>query len=307
MRRLTYLSGLLLVLGLFGLGSSSAVAAEQATWNLTGTWTSSTGTTIVVTQPGAATITWVATGAGKAWVNDFSGQISGDSITGTFQDRPGPCCGNHGTANMHIIDQCHMVVTGFTINGGPPTGAGETYTRHPCTPETVPIETVSNGCGGAGWDSLVKVQNWLGNTSTYHNSNDNYNIAVRGFTVDFEDACNLHDAGYAGAVVKDKLRGGIKDFRRWTRLQVDQKFLADMRLLCEQEIPRSKSIALANCRSTGGNFSIGAESRYNFVRCWGDRFFDADLSRPGTQRTGLRANDRIPSTSRECRFVAAHK
>jgi len=55
--------------------------------------------------------------------------------------------------------------------------------------------------------------------------------------VSFADACNLHDTGYSGAIVVDKIRGGIKDFRTWTRKQVDAKFHADMRFLCRQQIP----------------------------------------------------------------------
>ncbi len=153
----------------------------------------------------------------------------------------------------------------------------------------MPIASVSNGCGGAGWDSVVAAQNYLGNTSVYRNSN--LNPLARKFTVNFKDACDLHDAGYGGAIVKDKLRGGVKDFRKWTRRQVDEKFFADMRLLCQRTIPAAFATALANCMSTGGNASFGAESRYNFVRRWGKHFFDADLSKTGTQSTGPRANN----------------
>lgn len=163
----------------------------------------------------------------------------------------------------------------------------------PASRLVVPLETVSNGCGGAGWRALEKAQNYLGNTSTYWNSRDGllYDPLARSHSVAFTDACNLHDAGYAGAVVRDKLRGGIKDFRRWSRRQVDKKFLADMRFLCERQIPKSAVYALRNCRGTGGNVSFGAESRHNFVRSQGYRFFDADLTQPGAQRTGSRAND----------------
>lgn len=158
----------------------------------------------------------------------------------------------------------------------------------PVAPGPVPIETVSNGCGGAGWASVVAAQNYLGNTSVYKNSNKN--PLAKSYTVDFKAACDLHDAGYSGAIVRDRLRGGIKDFRKWTRKQVDDKFLADMRLLCRRAIPASATVALTNCLARGGNLSFGAESRFNFVRKWGHLFFDADLSTPGTQRTGPRAN-----------------
>jgi hypothetical protein len=170
-----------------------------------------------------------------------------------------------------------------------------TYTRPATEPpaKLVPIESVSNGCGGGDWRLIVKVQNFLGNTSTYWNSRDSlvYDPLAKSHTVDFVDACNLHDAGYAGAIVRDKLRGGIKDFRSWTRKQVDKKFLADMRFLCQRQIPDEAPYALKNCRGRGGNASWGAESRYRFVRKHGYRFFDADLDEPGTQRTGSRANN----------------
>jgi hypothetical protein len=166
----------------------------------------------------------------------------------------------------------------------------------------VPIGTVSNGCGGEGWEAVVRAQNYLGNTSKYADSN--INPLARTYTVSFKDACDLHDAGYAGAVVRDKLNGNrIVDFRTWSRKRVDDKFLQDLRWLCAHSgIPATARTALANCKADGGNFSVGAHSRYNFVRCFGDRFFDADLSKPGTQRTGPRQNDRIPILSRECRF-----
>lgn len=157
----------------------------------------------------------------------------------------------------------------------------------------VPIESVSNGCGGTGWRALEKVQNYLGNTSVYWNSRDGliFDPEAKRYKVDFSAACDLHDAGYAGAIVRDKLRGGIKDFRGWSRKQVDDKFLADMRMLCTRAIPKTAVFAVRNCRARGGNVSFGAVSRYAFVRTHGWRFFDADLTKPGTQRTGNRANN----------------
>jgi hypothetical protein len=128
-----------------------------------------------------------------------------------------------------------------------------------------------------------------GNTSTYKDSN--INPLAESYTVRFVDACNLHDAGYSGAIVPDKLNGGIVDFRNWSRRQVDDKFLADMRLLCTKQIPAAATVALANCKARGGNVSIGAVSRYNMVRKVGDSFFDADLTKAGIQASGERPND----------------
>ena len=66
--------------------------------------------------------------------------------------------------------------------------------------------------------------------------------------------------------------------------------LTDMRLLCHRAIPSDAETALTNCTQRGGNASFGAESRYHFVRRWGHLFFDADLTKAGTQSTGPRSN-----------------
>ena len=162
----------------------------------------------------------------------------------------------------------------------------------------VAIEAVSNGCGGPRWKPVVG-QNYLGNTSKY--ADPNTNPPARTYTVNFKDACDLHDAGYAGAVVRDKLHGGrIVDFRNWSRKQVDDKFLGDMRLLCTRQLPKTAFTALENCKSTGGTASYGARSRYSVVRCWGNLVFDADPRRPGTQRSGPRVNDKVSSLSSHC-------
>jgi hypothetical protein len=186
----------------------------------------------------------------------------------------------------------------LTLQLGPPVPAPPAAT----TPKPVPIESVSNGCGGAGWDTVVRLQNYLGNTSRYADSN--INPLARTYPVNFKDACDLHDAGYAGAIVRDKLNGGrIVDFRTWSRERVDEKFLKDMRYLCKRQLPATALTARKNCESTGGNASVGAKSRFNFVRCWGNRFFDAAPGRPGTQRTGPRENDKVSSLSAYCRFA----
>jgi hypothetical protein len=161
--------------------------------------------------------------------------------------------------------------------------AGACLTRRP-----VPIGLVSNGCGGAGWSSLVAAQNYAGNTSTYLNSN--VDPTAQSFTVDFKDACDLHDACYGGEFVADRVAGGTNDFRSWSRRECDLKFLTDMRLLCERRIPPAWTVARANCKATGGNASFGAQSRFNFVRRWGQLFFDADPGVAGAQKTGPRSN-----------------
>lgn len=147
----------------------------------------------------------------------------------------------------------------------------------------VPIKNVSNQCGGAGWDKVVQFQNWVGNTSSFYDRRLN-----ESFTADFTDACNLHDAGYGGATVRDILDGKrgdrpIVNFRLWSRGEVDKKFLEDMRKICVREIPKRAAGARKACREGRG--------RYRAVRAVGGYFFDADLRKPGTQRKGHRLND----------------
>lgn len=139
----------------------------------------------------------------------------------------------------------------------------------------VDIWRVSNGCGGAGWNTIVAIQNAFGNTSTYTDP-----VTGKRYTVNFERACNLHDAGYGGHTVRDELHGEkTVDFQRWTRLQVDNKFRSDMTLICAQRI-KDSTAALAACET---NY------RYSIVRDFGWLFFDADLTKPGIQRNGPRA------------------
>jgi hypothetical protein len=133
----------------------------------------------------------------------------------------------------------------------------------------VPIEKVSNGCGG-GKAGEAGIQQSAGNTSTYLNSN---NPLGRRYRVNFKDACDLHDAGYSHAKVEDKLNGGIVDFLHWSQAAVDRKFLLDMRLICKRDIPASAPVARDDCEGTGGKTSFGAETRYNFVFRFGYKFF----------------------------------
>ncbi len=139
----------------------------------------------------------------------------------------------------------------------------------PALPDAlVPIASVSNGCGGGE----ASAQGKFGDISTYRDSN--INPTAKSYTVNFREACKLHDAGYSGAKVRDALHGGVVvDFFTSTRKAVDDKFLEDMILICERTIPASAATALANCKATGGNFSAGARSRFNFVRRFGGLFW----------------------------------
>jgi hypothetical protein len=159
----------------------------------------------------------------------------------------------------------------------------------------VPVAKVSNGCGGGGWGAAGDwVQNYFGNVHTYKDSNV-YPLA-KSYTVNFKAACDLHDAGYNGMTVYDKINNRTIDFRTWTRKRVDDKFWRDMKMLCDDQIREQEdpgvtaTVALAKCKGVGGAASIGSEWLYNKVRYWGSHFFDADLTRPGHQASGHRDN-----------------
>ena len=160
---------------------------------------------------------------------------------------------------------------------------------HACKwiPLLVPIGRVSNGCGGEGWDTVVKVENHFGNTGTYvepahYTQPGHHYVPAKRFTVNFVSACNLHDAGYGGQMVEDEINNRVVDYRSWTRKQVDDKFKADMGALCREQIPPSAAHARRACE---------ANLRYWAVRKVGDYFFDADLMKSGTQTDGPRNND----------------
>ena len=293
MRRLCLLA-LLLVAAATGAGAGAAEPDPiVGFWNLsggvvnvTGSGTSFSGLVVKATRFStcshpAGEAMWKITKTATGYTGTHSWFKANDCTPGSL---------GRGPTTWSITESGDSLVLHVCMTS--PVDAADTrcsdLTRAKPVPVPVPIETVSNGCGGAGWASIVAVQNYFGNSSTYLDSN--INPAAASFTVSFVDACNLHDAGYSGAIVVDKLRGGIKDFRKWTRKQVDAKFLADMRFLCAQQIPATAVTARANCMGRGGNASFGAESRFNFVRRWGDRFFDADLTKDGNQRTGPRAN-----------------
>ncbi len=141
----------------------------------------------------------------------------------------------------------------------------------------VDIDRVSNTCGGEGWDSIVAVENYFGNTSDYYDPG-----TKRTYRVNFAPACNLHDAGYGGYTVKDAVNGGIVDYHNWSRERVDVKFQQDMQTLCRTQIPAAATAALKKC--------LAGNARFTLVRKVGSHFFDADLMKPGLQKEGPRDN-----------------
>ena len=142
----------------------------------------------------------------------------------------------------------------------------------------VDVDRVSNNCGGsAGGDVGRWAQNLLGNTSTFRDP-----ATGKKYTVDFSAACDLHDAGYGGHTVQDRINGGVVDYHAWSRERVDRKFQEDMQRLCRAQIPAAAKQALSKC--------LEGKGRYRIVRTVGHKFFDADLMKPGIQQEGPRDN-----------------
>lgn len=275
--------------------AAAAPPALQNTWS--GTWATEWGD-LVISQGGASVtgsyphdagrLTGTLNGAGVT-VGGIKPQ-TGRILTGRWNEAPtrtGP--NDAGAIRFTLSAGGKSFVGKWTYDGSP--GSWKPNWNGTCkagacllNADLVPVVLVSNGCGGAGWAIAEAAQNYVGNNSVYQDSN--VNPLAKSYTVSFKAACDLHDAGYSGAIVRDAL----VDFHTWSRADVDRKFLDDMRLLCRQAIPASAKTVLANCLATGGNASIGAESRFNFVHKWGNKFFDADLTRSGTQATGHRSN-----------------
>jgi hypothetical protein len=157
----------------------------------------------------------------------------------------------------------------------------------------VPLETVANGCGTAALGTgLEWVQNVLGNTRTYGTT-----------TVTVSPACDLHDAAYAGSTVYDTFQGKPVDFRTMSRKEADDKFLTDIRHICQTELKGSVHRAeLTLCKNgvplkvlqplvlsgltvfTGLN-TVGAMTYREIVRTFGGIGYDWDATTPDTQHS----------------------
>jgi len=147
----------------------------------------------------------------------------------------------------------------------------------------VPLASVANGCGPG---KATTNPRW-GDTSTYTDSGG----TGKKYTVNFRMACNLHDAGYSGSLVKDPLHGNRPvEFLPWNQVRVDNKFLDDMRLLCRQQIPAAAAVARIQCEGHGGAFSFGAASRADAVKTFGYWVF---LERP--KLSGVWTNSADPT------------
>ena len=95
----------------------------------------------------------------------------------------------------------------------------------------VPVSKWSNGCGSdgvaEGWLGQIALwaQNFIGDARSYH-----------GHQVQVRNACNVHDAAYAGVTLYDAIAGRFIDFRTWNRAQIDQLFFEDIQRRCAKDL-----------------------------------------------------------------------
>jgi hypothetical protein len=205
-------------------------------------------------------------------------------------------------ADMRRLFAAAVALTALGGVAAVPAGADTVPGNTPSNP--VEATAYSNGCGGdTGIGAVTSLLNWFLDTARYKDSW--YNPLAPTYTADFRAACDLHDAGYDGGIVFDRINGGVVDFRTWSRAAVDAKFLADLRTLCARQIPLvsyrwwqpgTTGVARAKCQGSGsfnlaGVYYKGAEDYYGAVRSLGDGFFDADPAVPGRQSSGPRANN----------------
>ncbi|MDO8307444.1 MAG: hypothetical protein Q7V58_03690 [Actinomycetota bacterium] len=143
---------------------------------------------------------------------------------------------------------------------------------------------VINGCGGSQWGATAgEVQALVLDVRTYGST-----------VVRFAEACNIHDAGYAGITVHDPVSGDVIDFRKWTRESVDELFLEDLRALCVRRLAGRESAALVReCKNgdpvaqallmVGAAPPIGALTYFTAVRTFAVDAYDTNATLPGTQ------------------------
>ncbi len=279
-----------------------------ASADITGTWTNNSqwGGSITITQTGTDGVKWTATSNSGLWTQTFSGSWLGVwAVTGVFiQTEPnGNPKSYDGTLRFRVDDAshaCHFTIAYAGIITGAPATVdhlkGLEFTKTSCASPSptastnaavqkivwpglpdalVPLETVSNGCGGgdAGTDPKYGDDSEYINSEIPYADTSSWNKANK-YYVNFREACKQHDAAYSHAKVNGemKLRGRptpkpkVVDYFTWTKQKIDTKFLADMIKICDVSIPKTAKIALNNCKNNGGFHSVsGAKTRYDLV------------------------------------------
>lgn len=289
----------LLLAGPIALASAMLPAAASAAFTWSGTWSSNWGTMeltgsdasmsgtythddghIQLTLSDAVNRVYVGTwdeAPTRTQPNDggaaeFTVSADGKSFTGSWR---------YGTGDGWSGGWTGTCISGACLSNGGTTSDAEPP-DWPLRSALVSLASVSNGCGGG----TASTDPQFADTSTYLNSNNPFGTR---YPVNFRLACQVHDAAYSGAKVKDPFhRNKLVDFFDWEQPRIDRRFLDDMRTICVRSIPASAPGARADCRSTGGKTSFGAQSRYNVVYKWGHKWY--------IKRPALTGSWRIPGT-----------
>jgi len=103
------------------------------------------------------------------------------------------------------------------------------------------------------------------------------------FVVNFRPACDVHDAGYDGGIVRDPRRG-VVDTRGLSRRTIDDRFYDDLINSCNAQIGWNAPAARAQCYTIASTY-------YLAVRGAGWALFDANPAVQGLQQSGTRPND----------------
>lgn len=287
MKRASLLFALLLIAAALVAGWASAGSSAVAgPW--TGTWSrpasefggAAAGVTTLTQNGSKVTGSYDWHGGGT-----ISGTASGSTLQGTWSEAK-------GSGTFHLTLTANALSFSGTTEGtagvfkglsGSWTGtnigtrpapvaapvAADTIVWPALPDATVSLASVSNGCGGGAAGNDPK----YGDDSEFVDSEIPFADAAswqRGkkYHVSFREACKQHDAGYSGAKVRDMtLNGGkVIDYFTWTKAAIDDKFLADMRKICYDQIPKTATVALTNCKQNGGFHLVsGAKTRYHIV------------------------------------------
>ena len=129
-----------------------------------------------------------------------------------------------------------------------------------------------------GWIAIHKVSDGCGQKGSPFRAHDQTYVSDDGeeLTVDFTEACDIHDAAYSGALVWDAINGQFIDFSDsyWTKARIDVKFKLDMQRLCFRKFPGDArwENALHQCLTSDSlvkGATWGAMSWYRVVRDFG--------------------------------------
>ncbi len=132
-------------------------------------------------------------------------------------------------------------------------------------PKPVSLKSVSNGCGGGEPHTNPQFLD----TATFSP------VFGDKLTVNFRLACNVHDAGYSGVLVRNPLHLNKEvDFSRWSREELDKLFLFNLKKMCREQLQGSPLLR-TKCYAR-------VHTYYAFVRLVGEKYFNANPITPGT-------------------------